>query len=121
MGDSLKDAELVREQLFGRVDESAVLDFYVGVRITGVIDEERAAGNSPAQVWGWCCQTVEDHLEQGRLSYEVIKNLSTGRVTLARFAGRHRAGALRDLVASAGAPGLWMPPSRKRTNRPGWA
>jgi hypothetical protein len=26
MGDSLKDAELVREQLLGRVEESAVLD-----------------------------------------------------------------------------------------------
>ncbi len=120
MGDSLKDAELVREQLFGRVDESAVLDFYVGVRITGVINEERAAGDGPAQVWGWCCQTLEDHLEQGRLSYEVIKNLSTGRVT-SRVAGRHRAGTLRDLVASAGAPGLWMPPSRELINRPGWA
>jgi hypothetical protein len=50
-------------------------------------------------------------LQQGRLSYEVIKNLSTGRVTF-RVAGQHRAGTLRDLVASAGAPGPWMPPSR---------
>jgi hypothetical protein len=44
------------------------LRFYVGVRVTGVIDEERATGDGPAQVWGWCYQTLEGHLEQGRLS-----------------------------------------------------
>ncbi|HZR53010.1 MAG TPA: DUF1990 family protein [Streptosporangiaceae bacterium] len=65
------------------------LRFYVGVRITGVIDEERTAGDGPERAWGWCYQTLEGHLEQGRLSYEVIKNLSTGRVTF-RVAGYSR-------------------------------
>ena len=36
MGDSLKDAELVREQLLGRVDESAALDELPGSRSTTV-------------------------------------------------------------------------------------
>lgn len=62
------------------------LRFYVGVRITAVIDEERASGDGPAQAWGWSYQTLKGHLEQGQLSYEVIKNLSTGRVTF-RVAG----------------------------------
>src|SRR3984885_5916490 len=62
------------------------LRFYVGVRITGVIDEERGSGDGPAQVWGWSYQTLTGHLEQGQLSYEVIKNLNTGRGTF-RVAG----------------------------------
>jgi hypothetical protein len=56
------------------------LRFYFGVRVTGVIDEERDAGDGPERVWGWCYQTLEGHLEQGRLSYEVIKHLTTGEV-----------------------------------------
>jgi len=32
-------------------------------------------------VWGWCYQTLQGHLEQGRLGYEVIKNLHTGQVS----------------------------------------
>ncbi len=57
------------------------LRFYVGVRVTGVIDSERDAGGGRERVWGWCYQTLQGHLEQGRLSYEVIKNLGTGQVT----------------------------------------
>ena len=65
------------------------LRFYVGVRVTGVIDEERDTGGGKERVWGWCYQTLEGHLEQGRLSYEVIKNLGTGQVTF-RVAGYSR-------------------------------
>lgn len=49
------------------------LRFYLGVRITGVIDEERDAGDGPVRVWGWWYQTLQGHLEQGRLSYEVCR------------------------------------------------
>jgi uncharacterized protein (UPF0548 family) len=66
------------------------LRFYVGVRVTGVIDEERDSDDGGQErVWGWCYQTLEGHLEQGRLSYEVIKNLTTGQVTF-RVAGYSR-------------------------------
>jgi uncharacterized protein (UPF0548 family) len=57
------------------------LRFYLGVRITGVIDEARDTRDGQEQVWGWCYQTLQGHLEQGRLSYEVIKNLGTGQVS----------------------------------------
>jgi len=80
------------------------LRFYVGVRITTVIDEERATGDGPAQVWGWCYQTLEGHLEQGRLSYEVIKNLSTGRVTF-RVAGYSRPAPIEKPVIRLG---FWL-------------
>ena len=57
------------------------LRFYLGVRVTGVIDETRDGDGGPERVWGWCYQTLQGHLEQGRLSYEVIKNQGTGQVT----------------------------------------
>jgi len=74
-GDLLGRDMLLEGRFFG-------LRFYLGVRVTGIIDEERAGdGGGPERVWGWCYQTLEGHLEQGRLSYEVIKNLATGQVT----------------------------------------
>jgi len=62
------------------------LRFYLGVRVTGLIDETRDTGE---RVWGWCYQTLEGHLEQGRLSYEVIKDMHTGQVTF-RVSGYSR-------------------------------
>jgi uncharacterized protein (UPF0548 family) len=83
-GDLLGRNMLLEARFFG-------LRFYVGVRVTAVIDEERGSDGAGAErVWGWCYQTLEGHLEQGRLSYEVIKNLSTGQVTF-RVAGYSRA------------------------------
>lgn len=55
-----------------------LLRFYMGVRITEVIDEERGA----ERVWGWAYETLEGHLERGRMSYEVVKHRDTGRVEL---------------------------------------
>jgi uncharacterized protein (UPF0548 family) len=66
------------------------LRFYLGVRVTGLIDQTRGAdGGAPERVWGWSYQTLEGHLEQGRLSYEVIKNQATGRVVF-RVSGYSR-------------------------------
>ncbi len=53
-----------------------VLRFYLGVRVTAIVDETTDA----ERVWGWSYQTLEGHLEQGRLTYEVIKDTATGRV-----------------------------------------
>jgi uncharacterized protein (UPF0548 family) len=101
------DARIVRgayrqgEQLFGRnmLLEARFfgLRFYVGVRVTGVIDEERDGPGGPERVWGWCYQTLEGHLEQGRLSYEVIKNLRTGQVAF-RVSGYSRGAPVDNLV-----------------------
>jgi uncharacterized protein (UPF0548 family) len=66
------------------------LRFYLGVRVTGLIDETRDADGGPERVCGWSYQTLQGHLEQGRLSYEVIKNLATGQVTF-RVSGYSRA------------------------------
>jgi uncharacterized protein (UPF0548 family) len=77
------------------------LRFYFGVRVTGVIDEERDAGDGPERVWGWCYQTLEGHLEQGRLSYEVIKHLTTGQVAF-RVAGYSRPAPIGNPVVRLG-------------------
>jgi uncharacterized protein (UPF0548 family) len=63
----------------------AVLRFYFGVRVTEVIDEERPCDgdrSAPDRVWGWAYETLEGHLERGRMSYEVIKHQDSGAVEL---------------------------------------
>lgn len=67
----------------------AGLRFYLGVRVTEVIDENRDENGVRARVWGWSYQTLEGHLEQGRLRYEVIKDLGTG-IVVFRVSGYSR-------------------------------
>lgn len=63
----------------------SLLRFYMGTRVTQVIDEERECGGTASptgcstdRVWGWAYETLEGHLERGRMSYEVVKHLGTG-------------------------------------------
>jgi uncharacterized protein (UPF0548 family) len=77
------------------------LRFYLGVRVTRVIDETRQGDGGPERVWGWSYQTLQGHLEQGRLSYEVIKDLATGRVTF-RVSGYSRMAPIRNPVVRLG-------------------
>jgi uncharacterized protein (UPF0548 family) len=74
------------------------LRFYLGVRVTGVIDETRETKHGPERVWGWCYQTLQGHLEQGRLSYEVIKNLATGQVAFRVTGYSRRSGIPNPLI-----------------------
>ncbi|WP_019819411.1 DUF1990 family protein [Saccharomonospora saliphila] len=53
------------------------LHFYCGVRVTEVVDETRANGD---RVWGWAYETLNGHLERGKVTYEVVKHRDTGRV-----------------------------------------
>jgi len=77
------------------------LRFYLGVRITRVIDETRDNGAGPQRVWGWSYQTLDGHLEQGRLNYEVIKNMGTGRVIF-RVSGYSRMAPIPNLFIHLG-------------------
>jgi uncharacterized protein (UPF0548 family) len=75
----LQDRDMLLEGRF------AVLRFYFGVRVTEVIDEERATdGDRSAydRVWGGAYETLEGHLERGRMSYEVVKHQASGEVEL---------------------------------------
>lgn len=53
------------------------LRYYLGVRVTAVVDESRPGGQ---RVWGWAYETLERHLERGRVRYEVVKHVDTGLV-----------------------------------------
>jgi uncharacterized protein DUF1990 len=68
-----------------------VLRFLMGVRITAAVDEVRAGRHGPERVIGWSYQTLRGHLEQGRLAYELAKDLETGRVEFRIVAYSRRA------------------------------
>lgn len=73
------------------------LRFYFGVRITHVFDETRGR----ERVWGWAYETLQGHLEQGRIDFEVIKNLATGAVGF-RVAGYARPSRLPNPLVRLG-------------------
>jgi len=77
------------------------LRFYFGVRITGVFDEKRDTSHGPERVWGWCYETLQGHLEQGRISFEVIKNRVTGQVGF-RVTGYSRRSQIRSPLVRLG-------------------
>ena len=51
-----------------------------GCRVGDVTDEERREDGRPVRVWGWAYRTLEGHIEQGQMSWEVWKWLDTGEV-----------------------------------------
>jgi uncharacterized protein (UPF0548 family) len=51
--------------------------YYVGVRVTSVADEHRDNGD---RVWSWTYETLQGHLERGRMTYQVTKHHDTGQV-----------------------------------------
>jgi uncharacterized protein (UPF0548 family) len=53
------------------------MHFYCGVRVTEVVDE---AHDDADHVWGWAYETLEGHLERGKVTYEVVKQQETGKV-----------------------------------------
>lgn len=70
--DELLGRDMLLEGRFG------LLRFVMGVRITSVLDEIRDC----ERVWGWGYQTLEGHLEQGKLTYLVVKHMPSGNVEL---------------------------------------
>jgi uncharacterized protein (UPF0548 family) len=77
------------------------LRFYLGVRVTGVTDETREGPEGPERIWGWSYQTLQGHLEQGRLAYDVIKNLSSGQVAF-RVSGYSRQAPIQNPLIRLG-------------------
>ncbi len=53
------------------------MHFYCGVRVTEVVDEVR---DHTQRIWGWAYETLEGHLERGKVTYEVVKRQDTGEV-----------------------------------------
>jgi uncharacterized protein (UPF0548 family) len=78
-----------------------VLRFLLGVRITAAHDEVRDGPHGPERVTGWSYQTLRGHLEQGRLAYELAKELETGRVEF-RIVAYSRRAPIRNPVLRLG-------------------
>lgn len=78
-----------------------VLRFLMGVRITERHDQVRDGPNGPERRVGWSYQTLQGHIEQGRLTYEVAKELDTGRVEF-RITAYSRRSPIRNPVVRLG-------------------
>jgi uncharacterized protein (UPF0548 family) len=76
-----------------------VLRFLMGVRITGAHDEVVDGPNGPERVIGWSYQTLAGHLEEGLLTYQLAKELKTGRVEFRILAYSRRARIRNPLFA----------------------
>jgi len=72
--------------------------FQVGVRVMGVVDEDREIDGRPARVFGWGYGTLEGHIERGRMDYEVWKWLDSGEVEFRITAVSARAHVRNPLV-----------------------
>lgn len=56
------------------------LRFPMGVRVTDVVDDVTEVDGRRVARWGWGYSTLEGHLEQGRMDWEVWKWLDAGDV-----------------------------------------
>lgn len=86
-----------------------VLRFPMGVRVDAQVDEVRdRADGTQERSWGWSYRTLEHHLERGRLVYEVVKNLGTGRVEFVMTGTSSRAKIPNPVIALGfGVFGRW--------------
>lgn len=72
------------------------LHFYVGVRVTELVDETRTNGE---RRWGWAYETLDGHLERGKITFEVEKHPATGAVRFVVSSYSQRAPSLGWLTA----------------------
>ena len=77
------------------------LRIYVGVRVGDVYDEERMLDGRRGRVFGWNYRTLEGHVEQGEMNWEIWKFPETGDV-LFRVASFSRPAARGNLLVRIG-------------------
>jgi uncharacterized protein (UPF0548 family) len=58
----------------------SVVRIHVGVRVVKVYDEVRGVDGRDARVFGWAYRTLEGHVEQGQMDWQVWKWLDSGDV-----------------------------------------
>lgn len=68
-----------------------LLRFDAGTRVCDVYDEERELDGRRGRVWGWAYCTLEGHLEQGQMDWQVWKWPDTGEVEFRIHARSRRA------------------------------
>jgi uncharacterized protein (UPF0548 family) len=74
------------------------LRFMLGARVAAVLDGIRTIEGRPAHVWGWSYRTLEGHLEQGQMDFEVLKWPDEGAVRFRIHAVSRRAAIPNPIV-----------------------
>ncbi len=70
---------LGRDMLLG-LRALGLMTFHVGVRVSVVWDETRVCDGRSARVFGWAYRTLQDHVEQGQMDWQVWKWRDSGAV-----------------------------------------
>lgn len=83
------------------VGRFAGLRFPMGVRVGGVVDGPDVEDGVAVHRFTWHYRTLQGHLERGQMDYEVVKELSSGRVSF-RMAAYSQRGEIANPVVRAG-------------------
>jgi uncharacterized protein (UPF0548 family) len=78
-----------------------LLRFDVGTRVAAVYEGDRQRDGRWGRVWGWAYRTLEGHLEQGQMDWEVWKWVDSGEVEF-RIHAYSRPAADRNLLLRFG-------------------
>lgn len=70
----LADRNMLLQARFGP------LRFFLGCRVSAVVDETCEVDGRPVQIWGWSYGTLRGHVERGQMDYAVWKWLDDGAV-----------------------------------------
>lgn len=74
------DAPLEGRTMLLELRALGLVRVYVGVRVVKVYDELRTDDGRQARVFGWAYRTLEGHVEEGQMDWQVWKWLDTGEV-----------------------------------------
>jgi uncharacterized protein (UPF0548 family) len=83
---------------------------YVGVRVVRVYDEQRDLAGRTARVFGWAYRTLQGHVEEGQMDWQVWKWLDTGEVQF-RVHAVSRTAPIPNLIIRLG---FWVLRSHER-------
>jgi uncharacterized protein (UPF0548 family) len=74
------DTPLLGRDMLLELRALGLVSVYVGVRVSEVWDDHRERDGRPARVFGWAYRTLEGHVEQGEMGWQVWKWIDTGEV-----------------------------------------
>ena len=74
------DGPLLGRDMLLELRALGLVSVYVGVRVCEVWNGDQDRGGRRARVFGWAYRTLEGHVEQGEMGWQVWKWLDTGEV-----------------------------------------
>lgn len=92
------DAELEGRDMLLQLRFHGLFGLYAGCRVGTIVDERQVRDGRPVRVWGWPYQTLQGHIEQGQMSWEVWKWLDTGEVQFRIHSYSRNAGDLNPIL-----------------------